>query len=89
MNIEKFVVAAIYRTVFMETPTSSSDSWCSAEMVSKYFTNAPINHYGKILHDNSVNSLCYAFAFDDVCNQSSSVVSTTTKSLVLNLPAWS
>ncbi|MEP7338929.1 MAG: beta-1,3-glucanase family protein [Acidobacteriota bacterium] len=89
MNIEKFVVAAIYRTVFMETPTSSSDSWCSAEMVSEYFTNAPINHYGKILHDNSVNGLCYAFAFDDVCNQSSSVVSTTTKSLVLTLPAWS
>lgn len=89
MNIEKFVVAAIYRTVFMETPTETTDSWSSPEMVKQYYTNAPINYYAQILHEKSLKGLCYAFAFDDVCNQSSSVVSGTTRSLVLTLPAWS
>jgi hypothetical protein len=89
MNIEKFVVAAMYRTVFMEMPAGTSDSWCDAAMEKKYYTNQPINYYGRILHDNSINGLCYAFAFDDVCDRSSSVVSTTTTSLALTLPAWS
>ncbi len=104
-NIKKFVVSAMYRTVFMETPTDPCNSWGSEAMQQKYYTNEPINYYASILHANSmksktpqvwcgesrslVNGLCYAFAFDDVCDQSSSVVSTTTKSLELTLTAWS
>lgn len=88
LNIQKFVAAAMIRTVFMETPTSTENSWCSDTMKAKYYTNDPINYYPVILHEDAKDNLVYAFAYDDVCNCSSSVQSTTTQSLAITIPAF-
>ncbi len=88
MNIEKFIVAAMYRTVFMETPTSTKNSWGSNAMIQKYYTNEPVNHFAKIMHTNSKDQLCYAFGFDDVCDQSSSVTSGATKDMNIKIENW-
>ena len=88
-NIEKFVAAAMIRTVFHIAPTSTKNSWCSDAMKDQYYQNAPVNHYMVILHENATDNLVYAFAYDDVCNCSSSVVSTTTQSLAITIPPFS
>jgi hypothetical protein len=46
---------------------------------SKYYENNPLNHnqfneYSRILHQCSIDSLCYAFPYDDNHNQHSGVV---------------
>ena len=84
-NVGKFMAAAMYRTVFMETPTDTLNSWCSNDMINQYYSNDPINYYSVILHGNSLNGLCYAYAYDDVCQQSSSLVSTSTKEIKIVL----
>ncbi len=94
-NIGKFMAAAMYRTVFLIPPTDPNESWCSAAMKAKYYTNKPVNFWSKQLHSmsiktaDSVNGLCYAFPYDDVCSQSPSVTSGDTKSLNIALQPWS
>lgn len=84
-DIEKFIAAALNRTVAQSSPGSSN--WCGD--AASYWTNEPIEYYPKILHENSIDGLCYAFAYDDVCNQSPSLVSNgTAKEVVLTLTAW-
>lgn len=84
-NIEKFIAAAMNRTVMLDGP--GSNNWCDA--TSRYYTQAPVELYSKILHENSMNNMCYAFAYDDVCNQSSSLVSSgTAEEVILTLTSW-
>lgn len=87
-NIEKFVAASMFRGVFTNRPTDPANSWCSSAMAGNYYTKPPVNYYAKILHENSLGGKCYAFAYDDVCNQSTSLVSTTTKAVMLTLQVW-
>lgn len=85
MDIEKFIAAAMNRTVAQNTP--GSNNWCGNS--ASYYTNTPVEYYPAILHENSIDGLCYAFAYDDVCNQSPSLVSNgTAKEVILNLTAW-
>lgn len=66
-------------------------------------STAPVNYYSLILHQNSsklpavtecgtsvklVNGVCYAFGYDDVCNQSPSLASTIATDVVITLPNW-
>ncbi|NUO00732.1 MAG: hypothetical protein HUU01_08950 [Saprospiraceae bacterium] len=95
-NIQKYIAAAINRTVMDTLPNNQmGDSWC--DLASQYYTNthAPIHYYALILHNKSLllNGVqaCYAFSYDDVCEQSSSVVGQDTDgslALSLTLPAW-
>lgn len=96
LNIQKYIAAAINRTVMDTLPNNQmGDSWCN--LATQYYTNpnAPVHYYAQILHNNSLvlNGVqaCYAFSYDDVCEQSSSVVGQDTDgslSLSLTLPAW-
>jgi Beta-1,3-glucanase len=45
---------------------------CDAD---NFYATSQTNHYSQILHANSVNGLCYGFAFDDVCGLYSSDLS--------------
>jgi len=84
-NIEKFIVAAVNRGVFTEY--NNSNDWCSNK--DKYYRNAPIFEYAKLLHQNSINNLCYAFSYDDVCEDSSSITSNDANAVVeLTLPSF-
>ncbi len=83
-NIQKFLAAAMVRTVALESP-GTGDAWCSQS--AKYYTNAPVYEYANILHEHSHDKLCYAFSYDDVCDHSSTL-KTNTPSVTLNLSAW-
>lgn len=84
LNIEKFIAAAMNRTVLMNYPPGPAPSWCS--QVSNYYTKAPVEYYSRILHEHSLDNLCYGFAYDDVCSQSSSIQSSSAQELTLILP---
>lgn len=96
LNIQKYIAAAINRTVMDTLPNNQmGDSWCN--LATQYYTNlnAPVHYYAQILHHNSlvINGVqaCYAFSYDDVCEQSSSIVGQDTDgslALSLTLPAW-
>jgi len=64
---------------------------------------APVNHYAKILHSastklkyadcdknihESANGCCYAYAYDDVGDQSSSLICMSPKTVTIVLPNW-
>ncbi len=86
MIIEKFIAAAINRTMFMTQPANLSN-WCGSNTL--YYASAPVEYYAQILHANSLNDMCYAFGYDDVCEQSASMQSAgTAKEVILTLPAW-
>lgn len=89
MNIQKFVAAAIFRTVFHLVPTDKQNSWSSPEIVAQYYDHEPINEYGKILHKHSIDELCYAFAYDDVNEQSPSILTEKTQRIEMVLDSWS
>jgi hypothetical protein len=42
--------------------------------VSDYYQTAPTNYYAAFWHAHSIGGLSYGFAYDDVNNQSSSIV---------------
>ncbi len=87
MIIEKFIAAAINRTIFM-TPPANLSNWCGSGAL--YYANAPVEYYAQILHANSLNDMCYAFGYDDVCEQSASMQSAgTAQEVIMTLPAWS
>lgn len=89
-NIQKFIAAGMNRTLTGNADPGASN-WC--DQAANNYTNAPVEHYAKILHDNSILDgtipRCYAFSYDDVCDQSSSLTSTDANVVVtLDLPAW-
>ena len=89
-NIQKFIAAGMNRTLTGNTDPGASN-WCSQE--SDNYTNQPVEYYAQILHANSIvdgtTQRCYAFSYDDVCDQSSSLTSDNAGVVVnLELPAW-
>jgi len=78
-NIEKFIVAALLRGVFDRYSTSKE--WCANKQ--DYYKQSPIFEYARILHEKSTNKRCYAFSYDDVCNDSSSLKSSKSDEVVM------
>ena len=50
------------------------DTYADWTMVSDYYQAAPANYYAAFWHAHSIAGLAYGFAYDDVNNQSSSIV---------------
>lgn len=87
-NIQKFVAAALFRTVFHLKPINLKNSWSDPDIIAQYYTHEPVNLYGKILHDNSISGLCYAFAYDDVNEQSPSIIAEGPKEISMIITDW-
>lgn len=86
-NIEKFIAAAINRSVLKFVAPGSGDSWCGAS--GQYYKNDPVHYYCQILHNNSIDSMCYAFGYDDVCDQSSTLKTKDKDvAVTLGIDAW-
>lgn len=89
-NIQKFIAGGMNRTVTTFADPGPSN-WCDQQ--ASYYSNSPIEFYAKLLHDNSIldgaTPRCYAFSYDDVCDQSSSLTADDPNITVkLQLPAW-
>jgi beta-galactosidase len=50
------------------------DNYAGWTVVPDYYQSAPANYYAAFWHAHSVGGLSYGFAYDDVNNQSSSIV---------------
>ena len=50
------------------------DTYADWTLVSNYYQAAPTNYYAAFWHAHSIAGLAYGFAYDDVNNQSSSIV---------------
>ena len=81
-DIKNQVSSALNRTILLN---SNSSTWCDA---SKYYLNSITNYYAKILHELSINGKSYAFPYDDKCEQSSTIVDTSPREIVLTLTAF-
>lgn len=89
-NIQKFIAAGMNRTLTGNADPGESN-WCA--QADDNYTNQPVEYYAKILHANSLSEgstrRCYAFSYDDVCDQSSSLTSDNPNVVVrIELPAW-
>ena len=73
LNVQKMFVAAINRHAINPNASSSvTQNWGDN---SQYFQTGPYNDYVAFFHgsDISYNSMTYAFAYDDVFDQSSTI----------------
>lgn len=62
--------AALMRTTLLVHPDlTNAPADCPSP--STFYTNAPVNMYAKLWHNNGIDGKAYAFGFDDVCSQSS------------------
>jgi len=52
---------------------------------SAWYTAAPANYYAKFWHDHSVDGLAYGFCYDDVADQSSTVMATAPEHMVFGI----
>lgn len=50
------------------------DNYANWTIVDDYYRTAPANYFAKFWHDHSIAHLAYGFAFDDVDDQSSSII---------------
>ena len=71
MNVQKMIAAAINRRV-IDVNHFGTQNWGDN---SKYYQANPNNQYAKFFHneDISYNSETYAFSYDDVFEQSSTI----------------
>jgi Beta-1,3-glucanase len=67
-QIAAVIGAALNRTVLRGT---SSQPQCTS---SGFYTNEHTNFYSLVLHQNTIDGLCYGFPFDDICNLFSSYI---------------
>ena len=81
-DLKNQVSSALNRTILQN---SDSSTWCDA---SQYYLNSVTNYYAKILHELSIDGLSYAFPYDDKCEQSSTIVDTSPREIVLTLTAF-
>ena len=84
LTYSRFWTAAMHRGVALNAPNGT---WCGQ----RFYAAQPVEQYANLLHQNSIGGLCYAFSFDDVCNQSTLMntpANATTSELTLTLPAW-
>ena len=52
---------------------------------SAWYLGAPANYYARFWHTHGVNGLAYGFAYDDVCNQSSTIHTDTPEPIELGI----
>ncbi len=52
---------------------------------SAWYLTSPANYYVKFWHTHSVGGLAYGFAYDDVSNQSSTIISVTPEHMILTI----
>jgi len=50
-----------------------------------WYASAPANYYAKFWHDHSVDGLAYGFCYDDVADQSSTVMATAPEHMVFGI----
>lgn len=81
-DIKNQVSSALNRTILLN---SDSSTWCDP---SQYYLNSITNYYAKILHELSIDGKSYAFPYDDKCEQSSTIVDTSPREIVLTLTAF-
>jgi beta-glucanase (GH16 family) len=58
-----------------------------ANTPSAFYQASPANWYAKFWHDHSLNNLAYGFCYDDVSNQSTTLVSTNPRGMVVVIGA--
>ena len=58
-----------------------------ANTPSAFYQASPANWYAKFWHDHSINNLAYGFCYDDVSNQSTTLVSTNPRGMVVVIGA--
>jgi hypothetical protein len=54
-----------------------------ANTASAFYQAPPANYYAQFWHKHSLNSLAYGFCYDDVSNQSTTLVSTNPRGMVV------
>ncbi len=78
LAIEAQVAAALNRHI-MEDDTQ----WAAPS--SAWYAKGPYNAYAKFWHDHSIDRKAYGFSYDDVADQSSTLVSPTPEHVVLGI----
>ncbi|WP_246184079.1 beta-1,3-glucanase family protein [Pandoraea anhela] len=78
LAIEAQVAAALNRHI-MEDDTQ----WAAPS--SAWYAKGPYNAYAKFWHDHSIDRKAYGFSYDDVADQSSTLVSATPEHVVLGI----
>ena len=78
LAIEAQVAAALNRHI-MEDDTQ----WAAPSPA--WYAKAPYNAYAKFWHDHSIDRKAYGFSYDDVADQSSTLVSPTPEHVVLGI----
>ena len=52
---------------------------------SAFYSAAPANYYAKFWHDHSADGLAYGFCYDDVSDQSSTIMATAPEHMVFGI----
>ncbi|AKK23974.1 beta-1,3-glucanase family protein [Pandoraea oxalativorans] len=55
------------------------------QLQSAWYAKGPYNAYAKFWHDHSIDRKAYGFSYDDVADQSSTLVSPTPEHVVLGI----
>lgn len=66
-DLQRYIQAALLRSIFL---TNKDISACP---VKNAYTQTPVNLYASTMHANSIRGGAYAFAYDDVCENSSNI----------------
>ncbi|MEI9982057.1 MAG: beta-1,3-glucanase family protein [Aliidongia sp.] len=81
-NTVQLALEAQFCAAFNRHVMQNYASWTEP---SSYYLTAPANSYAQFWHDHSVAGLAYGFAYDDVNNQSSSIVSGTPEHMAFGI----
>lgn len=63
------------------------DTYTNWTVASSYYQTAPSNYYAAFWHNHGIDGLAYGFAYDDVNNQSSSIVGATPEHMAFGI-SW-
>jgi len=84
-NVGKIIAAAFNRGVISN---HLSDVNGSAQADDFYPLNVLWSHWAELAHQNSLHNLAYAFAYDDVCQQNSTIALAQPDSIKITLEAF-
>ncbi|MBT0771376.1 hypothetical protein KIH74_20735 [Kineosporia sp. J2-2] len=79
--IAAVLAAGLNRGVLLKTTQPVTDP-------SQYYAGERVNHYSRIIHENTKDGKAYGFAFDDVCEQASYIQDNAPTSVTLTLQAF-
>jgi hypothetical protein len=78
-NVGKTIAAALNRGIVVSpsgtVSTQLTDMNCSGQAGSFYPSGATFNPWAQLFHQVNANGLAYGFAYDDVCDQSTTIPS--------------